>query len=171
MESKDELKQIDIKNRTYSCYGDITEDVDTYFSDILYDEKLYENISLYGISYKTPMGSKALRIGLDKINEIIRVRVGEFKYLVLFDHGFPDKTRDKYKYVISEKSNITDGINLNFEKIGNYLYNSLLIAKILTFHNFIILIQSVVNKNKNNYYYNMFIEIGSYNDKFDTRYN
>ena len=37
--------------------------------------------------------------------------------------------------------------------------------KILTFHNFIILIKSVVNKNKNNYYYNTFLEKGSYEDK------
>ena len=35
-------------------------------------------------------------------------------------------------------------------------YNSLPIKKILTFHNVMILIKSVVNKNKNKYYYNIF---------------
>ena len=33
-----------------------------------------------------------------------------------------------------------------------------------TFHNAIILIKSVVNKNKNKYYYNMFLEKVSYKD-------
>ena len=40
----------------------------------------------------------------------------------------------------------------------------------MTFDNVIILIKSVVNKNKNEYYYNIFLEKGSYKDKYDTRY-
>ena len=36
--------------------------------------------------------------------------------------------------------------------------------KILTFHNVIILIKSVVNNDKNNYYYNIFLEKGLYKD-------
>ena len=44
-------------------------------------------------------------------------------------------------------------------------YNSLHIAKILTFHNTIILIKSIVNKKKNNYYYNIFLEKCSYKDE------
>ena len=39
---------------------------------------------------------------------------------------------------------------------------SLAIEKILTFHNVIILIKSVVIKNKNDCYYNIFLEKGSY---------
>ena len=39
------------------------------------------------------------------------------------------------------------------------------ILKILTFHNVMVLIKSVVNKNKNKYYYNIFLEKGSYKDK------
>ena len=35
----------------------------------------------------------------------------------------------------------------------------------LTFHNVIILIKLVVNKNKNKCYYNIFLEKGSYKDK------
>ena len=49
-------------------------------------------------------------------------------------------------------------------------YNSLPTEKILTFHNIIILIKSVVDKNKNNYYYNIFLEKGSYKDKSNTQY-
>ena len=37
-------------------------------------------------------------------------------------------------------------------------------------HNVIILIKSVVNKNKYEYYYNIFLEKGLYKDKFDTQY-
>ena len=37
-----------------------------------------------------------------------------------------------------------------------------LLKKILIFHNVIILIKSVVNKNKNKYYYNIFLEKGLY---------
>ena len=54
------------------------------------------------------------------------------------------------KYLISEKSGITKNINHNFGKILNDSYNSLPIEKIMTFHNVIILIKSVVNKNKMN---------------------
>ena len=39
------------------------------------------------------------------------------------------------------------------------------ILKILTFHNVMVLIKSFVNKNKNKYYYNIFLEKGSYKDK------
>ena len=40
----------------------------------------------------------------------------------------------------------------------------------MTYYNVIILIKVVVNKNQNNCYYNIFLEKGSYKDKFDTRY-
>ena len=50
------------------------------------------------------------------------------------------------------------------------LYDSLPVEKILAFHNAIIFIKSVVNKNKNNYYCNIFLEKGSYKDKSNTEY-
>ena len=91
--------------------------------------------------------------------------------LELFNHGLFDKICDKIKYLISEKkSGITDSINHNFGKITIDSYNSLPIEKILTFHNVIKLINLVVNKDRNNYYYNIFLEKGSYKDKSDTRY-
>ena len=52
MESKDKLKEIDIKNRTCYLFDDIIKDVDIYFSDILLDKKLYENILVYDIHTK-----------------------------------------------------------------------------------------------------------------------
>ena len=61
MENKNELKKIDVKNRMCYYFDDIMRawniDIDTDFSGILLDEKLYkeknENILIYDISYKT----------------------------------------------------------------------------------------------------------------------
>ena len=152
MVSKDKLKEIDINNRTRYYFDDIIKDVDIYLSDTLLDKKLYENISVYDISYKTSTGPKPLPIRFNKIDGFIRVCDGEFRHLVLVDNGFFDKICDKIKYLIREKSGITDSINHNFGKIRIDSYNSLPIEKILTFHNVIMLIKSVVNKNKNEYY-------------------
>ena len=70
-----EIKKVCIKNRT--CY---------YFDDILIifliDEKSHENILIYNISYKNLIGSKPLRIRLDKIDRIIRIYDGT-RYLTL----------------------------------------------------------------------------------------
>ena len=122
------------------------------------DEKLYENILVYDISYKTSTGPKPLRTRFDKIDGFIRVRGGEFRYLVLlFDYGLFDKICGKIKYLISEKSGITDD---NFGKTRIDSNNSLPIEKVLTFHNVMILVKSAVYKNKNEYYYNIFLEKG-----------
>ena len=53
MKSKNELKEFDIKNRTCYYFDDIITDRDIYSVDILLDTKIYENISVYDISYKT----------------------------------------------------------------------------------------------------------------------
>ena len=67
MDSKDELKETDIKNGT--CYfDDIMWATDIDFSDILSYEKSYENISIYGTSYKTFMSEKSLHIWFQKID-------------------------------------------------------------------------------------------------------
>ena len=66
MESKDELKEIDIKNRTCYYFNDIIRvmdrDSDFEFNDILLEEKSnkenYENILIYDISYKTSTNAK-----------------------------------------------------------------------------------------------------------------
>ena len=75
----------------------------------------------------------------------------EFRCLVLFDYRQFDKICDRIKYLVSKRS----GINHNFGKIRIGPDNSSLIEKMVTFHNLIILIRSVVNKNEDNYYYNI----------------
>ena len=51
-------------------------DRDIYFSDILLEEKLYiknyENILIYGISYKASTGAKPLRVRFEKINGFMK---------------------------------------------------------------------------------------------------
>ena len=170
MESKEEFKTIDIKNRTCYYFYDVIRDFDINFDNILLDEKLHESISAYHISYKTSTGPKPLHTWFDKIDGFIRVCGGEFRYLVLFNHGLFDTICDKIKHLMSEKSVITDSINHNFGKIRIDSYNSLPIENILTFHYVIILINSVVNKDNNNYYYNIFLEKGSNKGKSDAQY-
>ena len=58
----------------------------------------------------------------------------------------------KYSIVISH----------DYAKVKADPYDSLLLEKTLTFHNVIILIKSVFNKGKNNYYYNIVLEKGSF---------
>ena len=154
---ENDLKEIDIKNRACHYFDDIINGTDINFSDILLDEKLYENILVYGISYKTSTDPKPLRIRFDKIDGFIVVLDSKIKHLILFDYALFNK--------IVKNCGITNSINHNFGKIRIDPYNSLPIKKILTFHNVIILIKSVVNKNRNKYYYNIFQEKGSYKDK------
>ena len=90
-------------------------------------------------------------IRFDKIDGFIRVLDGKIKFIVLFDYGLLDKICSKIKYLTGKKSGITNSINYKFGKIKIDSYNSLPIKKILTSH-VIILIKSVVNKNKNKYY-------------------
>ena len=78
MESKNGLKEIDIKNCMYYYFHDIINGSKNDFRSIFLDKKLYENISIYNISYKTPTSPKPLCIKFDKID-------GKIKLLVLFD--------------------------------------------------------------------------------------
>ena len=109
MESKDELKEIDIKTRMYYYFDDIMRawdiDINTNFSGILLGKKLYkekkENILIYDISYKISTGAKSLRIRYDKVDGFIKIH-NKIRYLVLFD-VWCDKICDRVKYLISKK--------------------------------------------------------------------
>ena len=84
-----------------NCYfNDLINGIDINFSDISLDEKTYENTSVYGILYKTLKDPKPFCLNFDKIEGFIRVRGGEFRYLVLFDHGLFDKICDKIKNIL-----------------------------------------------------------------------
>ena len=85
MESKDELKQTDIKNRTCYYFDNIMRVIDINFSNILWNEKsykTYERILIYDITYKIFTGSKPLRVRFDEIDGFIKIHDG-IRYLVL----------------------------------------------------------------------------------------
>ena len=65
-------------------------DTDINFSNISLDKKLYENISVYEILYKTSSGPKALSIRFDKIDGFIIILDGKIRHLVLIDYGLFD---------------------------------------------------------------------------------
>ena len=110
-----------------------------------------------------------MRIGYDEIHGFIKIQ-DRIRCLILFGYGWFEKICDKIKYLVSEKSGIADSINHNFSRIRIDSYNSLLIDKILSFHNAIILIKSVVNKNKSEYYYKIYLEKGLSKNKSNTEY-
>ena len=111
MKSKDELIYIYICLiyiyiywKSFYYFDDICKDVDIYFSNILLDETLYENISIiYDIQNKTSKVPKPFRIKFNEIEGFVRVRGDGFIHLVLFDYEFFDKIRDKIKYLIGQK--------------------------------------------------------------------
>ena len=71
MDSNVELKDINIKNRTCYYFDDIIKIEDFNLVNILIDEKSYENILVYSISYKTLIDAKPLHITLDKIEALL----------------------------------------------------------------------------------------------------
>ena len=82
------------------------------------DRRLYENISVYDISYKNSTFPKPLHIRSGKI-------YGEFIYLLLYGHGLFDKTCDMTKYQVSKKYDITYSIHHTFGEIRTDSYNYL----------------------------------------------
>ena len=96
MKSENELKEIDIKNRVCYYFDDISNGTKINFSNILLDKKLYENISVYNFSFKTPTGPKPRHIRFDKIDVFFIALDGKNKHLILFDCGLFNKICDKY---------------------------------------------------------------------------
>ena len=103
------------------------------------------------------MCSIPLRIRFDKIDGFIKIYDG---IRLILDRSWFHKICDSINYLVSEKSDITDSIYHNFARIRIDSYNSLPTKKPLTFHNVTITIKPVVNKNKIDYYYHIFLEKG-----------
>ena len=175
MENNNEFKRINVKKRTCYYFDDITEDGDIIVNNILLDKKSYKNILSYNMLYKIFMDAKLIRF--NKVNGLIII-YDWIRYLELSDsynevyYGINsrvcNKIFDRINYLLSKKGGITDSLNHNFARIRIDSYISLPIGKALTFHNVIILIESVVNQSKNNYYYNIFLEKGLYKEIHDT---
>ena len=69
---------------------------------ILIDEKSYGNILTYGISYRTLIGAKPLRIRFDKVDGYIRVYDGS-RDLALFGPEKYDVIYNRTRYHKSKK--------------------------------------------------------------------
>ena len=128
------------------------EDFD--LGNISLGKKSHRNILIYDISYKTLIDSKPLRIRFDIINEFIRIYNGT-RYLTLFGSEKYDAIYNRIR--LSLKSGITYIFSHYLAKIKVDSYDSLPIEKLLTLHNVIIQMKSVLNKDKNHYYYKILI--------------
>ena len=70
-----EFKKAHIKNRTCSYFNDIIKLEDFDIDNILIDEESHENISIYGISYKTLIDPKPLRIRFDLLEFMMEIDI------------------------------------------------------------------------------------------------
>ena len=95
---------------------------------------------IYDLVYQTLTDPRPLRIRLDKIDGFIRI-YDETTYLTSFCPKKYDTIYDRPRCFISLKSGITYNVSHYFAKIKVDSYDSLLIEKILTLHNVIILIK------------------------------
>ena len=99
--------------------------------------------------------------GFDKIDGFIRFYDGT-RYLALFGSEKYDSIYNRIRCLIIVKIGITYIISHNYATIKVDSYDSLPLEKTMTLHNVIILVKSVWNKDKSNYYYNIFLEKPSY---------
>ena len=113
MESNNELKEIDIKNRTYCHFDNLIRVRDFDFGHTLLHKKSYENILIYDISYKTFMDEKPLRIRFNKVHGFIKI-CDRTRYLILFGPERYNAIYDRSRYLISEKSGITITLIITF---------------------------------------------------------
>ena len=105
-------------------------EVDEYINvdRMVLDEKSYENILVYTISYKKCMDAKPLRIRFNKVGEIIKIYNG-IRYLKLSNsyslynevyYRILNAIFDRMSYLINKKNGITDSINhKNYQKNQN----------------------------------------------------
>ena len=82
--------------------------------------------------------------------------------LVLFGSEKYDFIHNRVRYLTGVKSSITYVIFHNYAKIKVDLFDSLPLEKTTTFHNIIILIKPILNKDKYKYYYKIFLQKPSY---------
>ena len=114
-----------IKNRTfyYFNHNKIIRLEDFGIDNILIDEKAH-----YGVSYKTLIGGKPLRIRFSKIDTFFGSFDGT-RYLGLFGSEKYDTVYNKIRYLVILKSSITYVFSLYYAKAKVDSYDSLTIEK------------------------------------------
>ena len=116
---------------------------------LIIDEKSYKNILVYDISHKTLFGSRRFCIRFDEVDGLLKVYDG-VRYLALFGSGKDDGIYNRIRSYKS-KSGSAYVSSHYYAKVKTDFYNSLPLENTLTFCNIIILIKSVLNKDKNHY--------------------
>ena len=113
------LKEINGKNCTYYYLDDIIKVEDFDFDNISLDEKSFENILIYEISYKTLIGAKPLRISFDEVDGFISQKTGItdiFSHILIYEISYKTLigakplriSFDEVDGSISQKTGITD---------------------------------------------------------------
>ena len=123
-------------------FDDIIKIEDFNLNNISIDEKLYENILVYNISYKKSWLLLNFCV-LDSIKYMNGV-FGGTSYLLLFGSENYDFIYNKIRYLVGVKRSITYVISHNYAKIKVDSYDSLPLEKTMTFHNVIILVKSLL---------------------------
>ena len=124
MDSNVELKEINIKTRRCYSFDDIIIIEDFNLDNNLKDEKSYETILVYNISYKTLIDDKPLRIRFDKLDGFYGVYDGN-RYSALFGSEKYDFIYSRIRYLIGVKRIITYPISHIYVKIKVDSYDSL----------------------------------------------
>ena len=150
-----EFKKVPTKNRTCYYFDEIIKLEHFDLDNILIDKISHENILIYDISYKPLIDAKPLHIRFDKTDGFMRIYDGN-RYLTSLGFEEYDAIYKRIRYLIIQKSGITFIFPYNFAKIKVHSYDSLLLEKRFTVHNVIIHIKLILNKDKNQYYYNIF---------------
>ena len=140
--------EVCIKNRMCYYFDDIIKLEDFHLDNILTDEKSHKNILIYDISYKTLIGPKHLWNKFDKIIDGFLRIYDETRYLTLFGSESHDPNYHRIRYLVSLKCSLTYIFSHHFANITVDSYEPLPIEKRLTLY-VIILIKSVLNKEKN----------------------
>ena len=119
--------------------------------------KNHTNIFSFMTLYKTLIGPIPLRIRFNKEDGFIRICDGT-RYLKFFGSEKYDAISNRIRYLVSLKNSLIYVFSHNYAKIKVDSYDLLPTEKPLTLHNIIILIKSVLNKDQNHYYYNIFLK-------------
>ena len=97
-------------------YKDDIIKIEDFDFDILIDEKSYEILLIYNISYKSLISAKPFGIRFDRVDGLIRV-YDETRYLVLFGPEKYDAICNRIGDLISQESDVTCVISHNYARI------------------------------------------------------
>ena len=115
MDSNDELKEMDFKNRLCYYFDDMIKIEDFDLDNISIDKKSNENILVYNNLYKILVDSKPLCVRFNKIDGFIRVYDGT-RYLVIFGREKCNSIYNRIRYLVSVKGVITYIVSHDYAK-------------------------------------------------------